>query len=231
MNCNFQLDDCFDFLGNMTKESAALVLTDPPYAISRKTGFSNGGGVERFAVSMDFGKWDAEEIDLGKFATAIHRVLKVGGTAIVWYDLWKLTALRAALESAGFRMFRLIIWEKTNPVPLNSRATYLSNSREIAVCCVKGSKPVFKSQYDNGVYSLPIPRHAGKRIHPTQKPLDLFEELVIKHSNKGDLVVDPFAGSCTTGVAALSNGRHFAGCENDRKYFLAARRRINAVKA
>ena len=122
------------------------------------------------------------------------------------------------MESAGFKMVRLVIWQKTNPVPLNMRATYLSNSREMAVTGVKVGKPTFNSKYDSGIYAYPIPRHNGNRMHPTQKPLLLFEDLVQKHSNTGDLVVDPFLGSGTTRVAAVRNARRFAGCDLDNNY-------------
>ena len=130
------------------------------------------------------------------------------------------------MESAGFKMVRLVIWQKTNPVPLNMRATYLSNSRKMAVTSVKAGKPTFNSKYDSGIYAYPIPRHNGNRMHPTQKPLLLFEDLVRKHSNTGDLVVDPFLGSGTTGVAAVRNARRFAGCDLDNNYVKIARERM-----
>ncbi len=219
--------DYRDFLQSLEKNSVDLVLTDPPYAVSRKTGFSSvKNGVQRFAVSMDFGEWDHQQIDLAALAEETYRVLRRGGTAIVWYDLWKISHLYDALEDAGFKMLRLIVWNKTNPVPLNSRCTYLSNSREMAVIGVKGGSPTFNSAYDSGNYSYPIPRHGGKRIHPTQKPLDLFHELVCKHSNPGDLVIDPFLGSGTTAVAALQEGRAFAGCDIDDSYIQAAKSRM-----
>lgn len=219
--------DYRDFLGSLAPASVSLALTDPPYAISRKTGFANiRNGIERFAVSMDFGEWDHAEIDIEALGHGLFRVLKRGGTAIIWYDIWKLADLRCALESAGFGMFRQVIWQKTNPVPLNSKSTYLSNSREMAVACVKGGKPTFHGEYDNGVYDYPIPRHNGRRIHPTQKPVALFADLVKKHSDVGDLVIDPFLGSGTTAVAAWGEGRRFLGCDLSPTYVEAAQRRL-----
>ena len=80
---------------NTTKSgSVNLILTDPPYTTSRKTGFANvKNEIQRFVVNMEFGKWDTKQINLDKIATAMHRVLRTGGTAIVWYDLWKLSHL------------------------------------------------------------------------------------------------------------------------------------------
>lgn len=225
-----ECSDYRDFLQSLDRNSVDLVLTDPPYAVSRKTGFSSvKNGVQRFAVSMDFGDWDHQQIDLDALARETYRVLRRGGTAIVWYDLWKIGQLYDALADAGFKMLRLIVWNKTNPVPLNSKCIYLSNSREMAVVAVKGGSPTFNSHYDSGDYSYPIPRHGGKRIHPTQKPLDLFRELIRKHSSPGDLVIDPFLGSGTTAVAALEEDRQFAGCDIDESYTQAAKSRMRQL--
>ena len=207
--------------------SVDLFLTDPPYVISRKTGFHQvKNGVDRFSVSMDFGTWDRKPVDLGFLCEGMYKALRKGGTAIVFYDLWKISDLANEMRQVGFNMLRLIIWQKTNPVPLNQSCTYLSNSREIAVVGVKGNKPTFHGKYDCGVYEMPIPRHEGKRIHPTQKPLRLFEQLIEKHSHAGDLVVDCFLGSGTAAIAAMETGRNFAGCEVAPHYFEKAKERI-----
>lgn len=226
-DCMIVVSDFADFLNGLQSGSVDLILTDPPYAISRATGFKKLGSnsVKRLAVSMDFGTWDQEQIDLDRLAACMLRALRTGGTAIVWYDLWKVSFLAQALAQAGFKMLRLVTWEKTNPVPLNTRSTYLSNGREVAVCAVKGGKPTFHGHYDKGIYEAPIPRHQGRRLHPTQKPLGVFQELVAKHSNPGDLIVDPFLGSGTTAVAAMSAKRRFAGCDISPAYVKTARKR------
>ena len=90
------------FMPTLAKGSVDLILTDPPYAISRETGFSKfKTGVPRFAVSMDFGKWDHQKIDLDSFAHACYHALRMGGTAIIWYDVWKITDVETALRKAG----------------------------------------------------------------------------------------------------------------------------------
>ena len=223
--------------------SLDLILTDPPYHISRQTGFKQVGknSVERFAVSMDFGKWDHTEIDLLKLAQLSYSALRDGGTIIVWYDVWKTSHLAEALKTAGFGMLRLIVWNKTNPVPLNSKRTYLSNSREMAVVAVKKGVPTFNGEYDTGsysgelnkadiIYNEPIPRHNGQKMHPTQKPLSIFEDLVLTHSNSGDRVCDPFVGSGTTAVASWQHNRHFIGCDIDREYVRIARKRAKDMQ-
>ena len=226
-----EVADFAEFLSRMSLGSIDLILTDPPYTISRKTGFKNLGpnSVARFAVEMDFGEWDQSLINLTDLCRLSWRGLRFGGTAIIFYDLWKLSYLSDAMISAGFKQIRLIEWVKTNPVPLNSKRNYLTNSREIAVLGVKGGKPTFNSEYDTGVYKYPIP-HNGQRYHPTQKPLEMFCELVKKHSNPGDLVVDPFLGSGTTALAAVELEREFAGCDLNEDYIQIASERLRNGK-
>jgi site-specific DNA-methyltransferase (adenine-specific) len=112
----------------------------------------------------------------------------------------------------------MIEWIKTNPQPLNSALNYLTNAREIAIVCVKGSKPTFNSKYDNGIYHFPL--QGGKdRFHPTQKNVDLFKELIKKHSNENDTVLDTFLGSGTTVLACKETNRKFVGCEADETFY------------
>jgi DNA modification methylase/DNA invertase Pin-like site-specific DNA recombinase len=229
----FRQSTAVPFLETLPAGSVDLVLTDPPYLISRKSGFADVvNGETRLGVRTHFGRWDTEEAfkmaDLAAIVAEIHRVLRKGGTAVVFFDFWKITPLREILEQAGFKSVRLIQWVKTNPVPLNSKRCYLSNAVEIALVAVKGGGGTFNSEYDNGILSAPICRDKG-RFHPTQKPLELMATLIRKHSRAGDLVVDPFAGSGTTGVAALREGRRFAGCEPDPEFFPKALARIEEL--
>lgn len=219
---------CFDYFPAVKDNSADLVLIDPPYDISRKTGFKSvKTGVERFSVSMDFGDWDWGFKGLDTVITEAYRALRKGGTLIVFYDIWKLSLLANWLEKSKFKQIRLIEWIKTNPVPLNSGVNYLTNSREIALVAVKGGKPTFNSKYDNGIYQYPICHEKG-RFHPTQKPLALVKALVEKHSNPGDLVLDCFSGSGTTAVACIETGRNFSGCEISVEYWGKSRKRLDA---
>lgn len=227
LDCKIDHCDHAVFMESLKDDSVDLILTDPPYCISRKTGFSSVGkkSVKRFAVSMDFGDWDHSEINLGIFTEHAYKKIKSSGTIIVFYDLWKLTHLAEELMKAGFVQLRLIEWIKSNPVPLNSKKNYLTNSREIAVSAVKKGKPTFHGEYDNGQYKFPIPNN-GSRFHPTQKPIELFRELIKKHSNINEVVVDPFLGSGTTAVAALNEGRRFMGCEINKNYVKVAKERV-----
>jgi site-specific DNA-methyltransferase (adenine-specific) len=230
MKNNLEFVSCFEFLPSLQKESADLILTDPPYEISRDTGFKAvKTGVRRFAISMDFGKWDKNFEGLAQAVFYMYQILKKGGTCIIFYDLWKITPLKEMMENAGFKQIRMIEWIKTNPVPINSSVNYLTNAREIALVGVKEGKPTFNSKYDDGIYRHPI-YHSKDRFHPTQKPLELFKELILKHSNEGELVVDPFSGSGTTAVASIMTNRNFSGCELDLEYYTKSIQRIEDFK-
>ena len=228
-NVDLKHQDAYEFLKERPKDSIDLVLTDPPYEISRPSGFIDSltkpdgspqtkRTLRRFGISLDFGEWDKKGLNLFPYIEELYRVLKPGGTMIMFYDLWKITLLKEMMEANKFKQIRFIEWIKTNPVPINSKINYLTNSREIALLGVKKSKPVFNSKYDNGIYKYPI-YHGRDRFHPTQKSLPLFEDLIKKHSNPGDVVLDCFAGSATTAVAAIKSGRKFVGCEVDKDYY------------
>ena len=225
--------DCFHFLEKVEDGSINLVLIDPPYNISRESNFSSGSvtgrDTDRFRISTEFGEWDKDFLDMDKLFNEFYRVLKSGGTVISFYDLWKISYLKESMEKVGFKQIRFIEWLKTNPVPINSKINYLTNSREIAVLGAKGGKPTFNSKYDNGLYEYPICRDKG-RFHPTQKPLKLIEELILKHSNQGDLILDSFSGSGTTAVASINTGRRFVGCELDEDYYIKSLKRIERSK-
>lgn len=213
-------EDAFDFLSKLKDNSVDLILTDPPYIISRKTGFEKCiRGEKRFKVSMDFACDKVFTIeDMKKSCREFYRVLKKSGTCIIFFDLWKIGILKEMLELEGFSKVRFLEWIKNNPVPLNARATYLSNSREVAISCIKGAKAKFNSYYDSGIYRAPIV-HGKQRFHPNQKPLKLGYELVLKHSNQGDVVLDCFAGSATFLIAADQADRIAIGCEKDKDIY------------
>lgn len=252
------------YMATIPDGSVDLVLTDPPYIISRETGMNshynkvkknddegvafvkteeeweshkaeNGlqddakksnymkyGTIygKKYCVKTDYGAWDSEftmEM-LDSFIGEYYKKLRVGGTAIIFFDVWKISLLKDMMEKHKFKQIRLIEWIKTNPQPLNSGVNYLTNCREIALLGIKGSKPTFNSKYDNGLYMFPL--QGGKnRFHPTQKSLPLFEALIAKHSNENDVVLDTFLGGGTTALACKATKRRFRGCDMSSEYF------------
>lgn len=233
-------DDCFNILSNIEKNTVDLILVDLPYDVSRKSGFANTKNEDYIAkygnLKIDFGEWDTK-LDLHTLMEHFYRILKPNGTLICFYDCWKMQELKEIADKLKFKQPRLCCWQKTNPVPVNSNLNYLSNAKEYFATFVKQSKPVFNSKYDNGDYFIPVNEetdtyfypivHGKERTkHPTQKPEKLMEELILKHSNEGMLVLDCFMGSGTTGVACQNTGRNFIGIEKEQEYFDIAKQRI-----
>ena len=253
-----------EYLKTITNNSIDLILTDPPYIISKDSGMNEYynnvkfneehnikqvkteteweeykitnnikddtnkdnyikyGSIygKKYCVKTDYGSWDSDfTMDiLEQFISEYYKKLKKGGTLIMFFDLWKITDLKYLLEKYKFKQIRFIEWIKTNPQPRNSKVNYLTNCREIALIGVKNGGPTFNSSYDNGIYMHPL--QGGKnRFHPTQKSLALFEELILKHSNENDTVLDTFLGSGTTAIACRNTNRNFKGCEILKEYY------------
>lgn len=229
-------DDCYNILPTIESKSVDLILVDPPYGISRKSMFGkiNDNTPELMTtkygkISNDFGDWDKEFIDLDILLSEYYRILKPGGTLIFFYDVWKSSDVKDVAESVGFKQPRVCQWQKNNPVPINSKRNYLSNAIEFFFTFVKGKKPTFNSQYDNGVYKFPTVTPWESLGHPTQKPLALIRAIIEKHTNPGDLVLDTFAGSGTTPMACIELGRRWLAIERDSDYFDMIQKRLKQI--
>lgn len=230
------LGDCLDELDKIDGNSIDLILIDPPYIISKDSNFKNYSKsankeiITKYANhSIDFGDWDKVELDWNLLFSKFHRILKSGGTLIIFYDIWKSSELKEASINNKFKQARVCCWNKTNPVPINSKTNYLSNANEYFFSFVKGSNPTFNSEYDNGYYKYPICHGKERFQHPTQKPLSLIKEIIEKHSNKGDIILDCFAGTGTTGHAAKISERNFILIEKDETYFEIIKTRIEQI--
>ena len=202
------------------------------YSVSQEDNFLRYGTIygDKYAVKTKFGSWDDEfTLDiLDEYIKLFYEKLVDGGTCVIFFDIWKLSYLKEIMEKYKFKQIRFLEWIKTNPQPRNSKINYLTNCREIALLGIKKSNPTFNSQYDNAIYKYPFPSGKG-RIHPTQKSLPLFKDLVIKHSNENDVVLDPFMGSGTTCVACIETNRKYIGIERDEKYYQSAKKRIERL--
>ncbi len=222
-------DDCFNYLSTLESNSIDLILTDPPYDISKKSGFSSGKMSKFTQISIDFGYWDTE-IDLDTLFKEYYRVLRKGGTLILFYDVWKSTMIKDFAVKYRFKQPRVGQWLKNNPVPVNSKTNYLSNCSEYFFSFVKDKNPTFNSEYDNGIYNFPLCHGKERLEHPTQKPLGLIKNLILKHSNSGDIVLDTFSGTSTTAIACLETNRKFICIERDENYYEISKNRIESFK-
>jgi site-specific DNA-methyltransferase (adenine-specific) len=226
--------DAFEELANLKSNSINLILVDPPYFISRNSGFakSNSDIKGKYGkISLDFGEWDqVGDFDINFLFLEFYRVLKKSGTLIMFYDIWKSSDIKNAAMLSKFKQPRVGVWLKSNPVPINSCVNYLSNAAEYFFTFVKSSKPTFNSSYDNAVYNYPLCHGKERLAHPTQKPLQLILELVEKHSNPGDLVLDAFAGTGTTAHACILSNRDYIMIEKDTNYYNIMQTRLQKIQ-
>lgn len=206
-----------------------LVLTDPPYCVSRdyQLGFSNMG-----RQGMNYGKWDYN-FNQTEWIELSSSVIREGGSIIVFNDWKNFSYLVETLQKKGFIIKDLIRWEKANPMPRNVSSRYVMDF-EMAIWAVKKTKSSTKWTFnkpENVPYLKPCYRTSvvlggKKRIHPTQKSIELFESIIKVHSNEGELVFDPFCGSGTTAVACKNTNRNFIGSEIDSNYYEKALKRL-----
>ena len=202
------------------------VITDPPYGVSRKNqlGFSNMG-----RAGMNYGEWDYN-FDQREWIKLCAPLVRSGGSIIVFNDWKNFSYIVEELDEQSFSMKDVIRWVKPNPMPRNTTRRYVGDF-EMAIWAVKdGGKWTFNkpegTAYLRPIYKCSSLGRGEKRIHPTQKPLKLIEDILKVHTDEQDVVLDLFAGSGTTAEACLKNNRVFIGSELETEYYDKAMERI-----
>lgn len=206
-------ENCFDGLKRIPSNSVQLVLTDIPYNEVNRD--SNG------LRNLDKKEADVLDIDVCELTRLLCD--KTSGSIYMFCGINQVSDIRRTMDEQGLST-RLLIWEKTNPSPMNGEKLWLSGIE----CCVYGKKSgaTFNARCKNAV--LKFPTQQGS-IHPTMKPVKLFEHLIRISSNIDDVVLDPFMGSGTTAVACLQNCRKFIGFELCKDYYDASIERVNKI--
>jgi site-specific DNA-methyltransferase (adenine-specific) len=239
--------NCIELLKEMPGNSVDMIFADPPYRLSNG-GFTCHAGKR---VSVNKGKWDASKGIAKDFRfhldwiKACRRVLKPEGTIWISGTYHSIYACGFALQKAGFHILNDISWFKPNASP-NLSCRYFTASHETLIWARKNadSKHIFHyKRMRNGfwpgdilkkpnkqmrsVWAINTPKPSEKKLgkHPTQKPIDLLRRIVLASTKKGDLIIDPFTGSSTTGLAAYMYGRKFIGIDTERKYLELSKRR------
>jgi len=235
--------DCLDLMPRMPSESFDLIFADPPYFLSNDGITCHAGKM----VSVNKGKWDRSEgpeanheFNL-RWLAACRRLLKPKATLWVSGTSHIIHSIGYAMQCLGFKILNDITWEKTNPPP-NLSCRYFTHATETVLWAArdKKSKHTFNyalmKQMNRGkqmksVWHIGAPRREEKVFgkHPTQKPLALLERIVLASTEENAIVLDPFSGSATTGLAAIKLGRHYAGLETDEDFLNLAIRRFVGV--
>lgn len=233
-------------MATLPEASLDCIWTDPPYNLSNDGITCVAGQM----VKVNKGPWDRSQgIELDHafnqaWLAACYRLLKPTGTIWVTGTLHVYPSVGFAMQQLGFRLLNDIIWEKPSPPP-NLGCRCFTHATELILWATKARKG--KDHYtfnyqemkaENGnkqmknVWRITSPSKKEKLYgkHPTQKPIALIDRCLRASTNPGDLVFDPFAGSSSTGVAALSLGRRFIGCEADPDYIALSIQRLASLE-
>jgi len=230
-NCNIVNADCIQYLKEIPDGSVDFILTDPPYNLNQ---YSTGNMKFdwRSDINNDLAEWD-KDFAPQNIKDDFLRVLKPTGNIFAFCS-YNMIGKWHTIFDPIFDTFQFFVWHKTNPVPKFRKAGFL-NSCELIVCMWnKGHTWNFGKQNEmHNFFDAPIcmgPERLKDPKHPTQKPIRLLKHLIKIASNESDVVLDPFMGVGSTGVAALEMNRKFIGIEIDKVYFEAAQRRLEYIK-
>ena len=231
--------DCFDLLNAVQDGSVDMILTDPPYGLANEVKITRSRNSQKFGkaktITHDFGEWDK----FGGFEDFMNFTqrwvdlcvpkLRGGGMLVSFFDKDRINFLSHYLQSQyGFRCKGYFSYIKQNPVP-QARKVKFMNGWEVAGMWQKpDGKLTFNYQCGQQPDYMILPICSGneRTEHPTQKPLKIMYPFIKYFTNKGDLILDPFAGSGTTAVAARNLGRCFIVMEKEAKYVDIIHRRL-----
>ena len=218
-------EDCLNIIKTIPEKSVNLVITDPPYKLNKTTGsMTSTSKVEKWQGNLKAGDKTANIINMVKFSEwlpEVYRVLKKDAHCYIWINDKNLVDLCNEAEKVGFKLHNILVWKKNNVTP---NRWYMKNC-EFILFLHKGKSFPIKNMGDAQLYECDNINGKDK-LHPTQKPIEYLERLIINSSNEFDTVLDCFMGSGSVGVACKNLNRKFIGIEKDEKYFKIAKERI-----
>tara|TARA_A100001037_G_scaffold125721_1_gene113962 strand:+ start:55 stop:1128 length:1074 start_codon:yes stop_codon:yes gene_type:complete len=241
--------DCLKELKKIPSKTFDLVFADPPYnmqigkELTRPDSSKVNGVNDKWDQFNSFKHYD----DFCKnWLAESKRILKDNGSIWVIGSYHNIFRLGYHLQNLDYWLLNDVIWRKNNPMP-NFRGTRFTNAHETLIWAAKNKKSKYTFNYQSlkcfnddlqmrSDWLLPICngkerlKKNGKKIHSTQKPEALLHRIILATTNKGDVVFDPFLGTGTTAVVSKKLGRKYYGIEKDKKYFIAAKERINKAK-
>lgn len=227
-------DDCISLMKLIPNNSIDLVFADPPYFLSNNGITCQSGKM----VSVNKGDWDKgkpiDDVFIFNYnwLHECHRILKPGGTIFISGTMHNIYTIGFALQKNGYKILNDITWYKVNPSP-NLSCRFFVHSTETILWARKGSTPhyfnyelmkqigdPFPNKQMHSLWKILPPANDEKTFgkHPTQKPLKLLERIILSASKENDIVLDPFCGSSTTGVACIRLNRGYIGIDMEKDF-------------
>ena len=242
--------DCVESMNALPANSVDLVFADPPYNLQLGGDLRRPDNSEVDGVTDHWDQFEslkAYDAFTRRWLKAARRVLRPDGAIWVIGSYHNIFRVGTALQDQGFWLLNDVVWRKTNPMP-NFRGKRLTNAHETMIWASKSERSRYTFNYEamkaanEGVqmrsdWTFPIctgherlKNAKGEKAHPTQKPEALLHRLLVATTNPGDIVLDPFFGTGTTGAVAAMLGRHFIGIEQEAEYRALAAERIARVR-
>ena len=237
--------DTFKVLKKIEDKTFDIIFADPPYFLSNNGITCSGGKM----ISVNKGDWDKsltlkEKHSFNKrWIKECYRILKDTGTIWISGTLHNIYSIGMALEESGFKILNNITWQKTNPPPNLACKTFTHSTETIlwARKDLKNVKYTFnydamkqmnanKQMKDVWTTSLTKPSEKKQGKHPTQKPIEILDKIILASTKENDLILDPFCGSSTTGISAVKLGRKYIGIDNEKEYLDLSIRRYEELE-
>ena len=240
--------DCIEAMRSLPSASIDMIFADPPYNLQLGGDLHRPDGSHVDAVTQDWDKFDtfaSYDAFTRLWLAEAYRILKPNGSLWVIGSYHNIFRVGAALQDEGFWILNDVVWRKANPMP-NFRGTRFTNAHETLIWASKGEKAKYTFNYRamktlndelqmRSDWYIPICngnerlKRDGHKAHPTQKPEALLYRILLATTNKGDVVLDPFFGTGTTGAVAKRLGRDWIGCEREPTYVEVAQERIDSA--
>jgi modification methylase len=242
--------DCIEVMKSLPANSVDLIFADPPYNLQLRGELFRPNNTRVDAVNDDWDRFDSlktYDTFTRNWLTAARRILKDTGSIWVIGSYHNIFRVGSAMQDIGYWVLNDIIWRKSNPMP-NFRGKRFTNAHETLLWCAKHqAQKKYTFNYDamkmlndelqmRSDWVIPICSGSerlkvnGEKAHTTQKPEALLHRVILAASNEGEVVLDPFFGSGTTGAVAKRLRRRFIGIEKEDAYVAVARQRIQAVR-
>ena len=241
--------DCIKTMNEMQEGSVDVIFADPPYNMQLGDMLLRPDNSVVNGVSEEWDSFEslnAYDEYTKQWLSAARRVLKDDGTIWVIGSYHNIFRVGYILQNLGFWILNDVVWSKTNPMP-NFKGTRFTNAHETMIWAVKNPKAKYTFNYEamkalnddtqmRSIWEIPIctgkerlKNETGEKLHPTQKPESLLYRVLLASTKVGDVVLDPFFGTGTTGAVAKKMGRNFIGIERDKEYIKGAQKRIDAI--
>lgn len=225
---DLRLGDCIEEMRKIPDKSIDLIVTDPPYKITSRGSSGTMGGYWKSDIAKKGRIFKNNNISCKEYLPEFYRILKEKTICYVMCNNTNLQEMMNVGVESGFSFVKCLIWEKGNKIC----GRYYMNCFEYIILFRKGGDRTINDCGTPDILKVPIKKlkdENGKNLHDTEKPVELMEILVKNSSNENEIVLDPFMGIGSTGVACKNLGRNFIGIEIDEKYFKIAKERIDKL--